>query len=101
MITVYGCTVKEVGQYFPSSKTCSHCGYINDSVSQDTRKWTCPNCHTRHDRDYNAAVNLKRQIRVACPELTPEDLEALLLDFHRNGVATSEVETGMGSLFTA
>lgn len=93
---VYGCEVKEVGQYFPSSKTCSHCGYVNDKVTQDTRVWTCPNCLTRHDRDYNAAVNLRRQIGVACPESTPEDLEALRHCFKRNGVATSEVETGMG-----
>lgn len=92
---VYGCEVKEVGRYFPSSKTCSHCGYVNEDVTQDTRAWTCPKCHTRHNRDLNAAVNLKKQIGVACPESTPEDLEALRSDLRRNGIATSEVETGM------
>ena len=39
---------------------------------------------------------MKKQIGVACPEFTPEDLKALRLDFKKNGVATSEVETGMG-----
>lgn len=92
---VYGSEVTEVGQYYPSSKTCSRCGYVNDSITQDTRGWTCPQCHTHHNRDLNAAVNIRKQIGVACPESTPEDLGALLRDFRRNGVATSEVETGM------
>lgn len=92
----YGRKVTEVGQYYPSSKTCSNCGYLNAKVDQQTKAWTCPKCHTRHNRDYNAAVNMKKQIGVACPEFTPEDLKALRLDFKKNGVATSEVETGMG-----
>ena len=92
----YGRKVIEVGQYYPSSKTCSNCGYVNAKVDQQTKAWTCPKCNTRHNRDYNAAVNMKKQIGVACPEFTLEDLKALRLDFKKNGVATSEVETGMG-----
>ena len=51
-------TVVKVGRYYPSSKTCSECGWKNDSLSLSDRSWTCPQCGTKHDRDVNAAVNI-------------------------------------------
>jgi putative transposase len=47
-----------VGRYFPSSKLCSVCGYINHDLGLRDRQWTCPACGTHHDRNRNAAVNI-------------------------------------------
>lgn len=51
-------TVVKVDRYYPSSKTCSVCGWKNASLSLADRSWTCPQCGTKHDRDVNAAVNI-------------------------------------------
>ena len=53
-------TFLRADQYFPSSKLCSQpgCGYIHHDLQLSDRSWTCPDCHTTHDRDQNAAVNL-------------------------------------------
>ena len=48
-----------IGKFEPSSKTCSVCGYKKDDLKLSDRKWTCPNCGTKHDRDVNAAINIK------------------------------------------
>lgn len=50
-------TVK-VDRFFPSSKTCNCCGTINKDLKLSDRTWTCENCGTELDRDYNAAVNI-------------------------------------------
>ena len=50
--------VIKINRYFPSSKTCSHCGYIKDKLKIKEREWTCPHCNTYHDRDINAAINI-------------------------------------------
>lgn len=54
----YDCRVVLVDRFFPSSKTCSVCGLVNDSLTLADREWTCE-CGVRHDRDMNAAFNLK------------------------------------------
>nr|WP_229481705.1 transposase [Massilia sp. JS1662] len=46
-------------RWFPSSKLCSACGYQLDELGLDVRHWTCPSCGTSHDRDVNAATNLR------------------------------------------
>ncbi|HAN75721.1 MAG TPA: transposase [Planktothrix sp. UBA8402] len=51
----------EIGRFFPSSKTCSCCGYLVDELPLDIREWHCPNCHTHHDRDENAALNIRNE----------------------------------------
>jgi len=48
-----------VSQWFPSSKTCSHCGHVLDELDLSARRWRCPSCHSENDRDENAAVNIK------------------------------------------
>ncbi|MGD9663160.1 MAG: RNA-guided endonuclease InsQ/TnpB family protein [Porticoccaceae bacterium] len=47
-----------IDQWFPSSKRCSSCGYISESMPLDVREWQCPECGSRHDRDINAAKNI-------------------------------------------
>jgi putative transposase len=47
-----------IDRWFPSSKTCSGCGYLLAELSLGTRQWTCPSCGTLHDRDVNAAKNI-------------------------------------------
>ena len=55
----YGNTIIKVPTFFPSSQTCSVCGYKNKLVKDlSVRKWECPVCHTEHDRDYNASINI-------------------------------------------
>lgn len=54
-----GRTFVQIDQYFPSSKRCNSCGYTLSKLSLDTRSWKCPSCHAEHDRDINAAKNIK------------------------------------------
>ncbi|WRH67314.1 MAG: RNA-guided endonuclease TnpB family protein [Planktothrix sp. GU0601_MAG3] len=49
----------EIDRFFPSSKTCSSCGHILSELSLDVREWDCPSCQTHHDRDENAALNIR------------------------------------------
>ena len=49
----------EIGRFFPSSKTCHVCLNQVDSLPLDVRSWECPNCKTKHDRDINAAINIR------------------------------------------
>ena len=50
--------VISVDRFYPSSKTCSFCGYKKEDLTLSDRSWVCPNCGTRHDRDINAAMNI-------------------------------------------
>jgi putative transposase len=50
--------VVHIDRFFPSSKTCSKCGWINNGLTLKDREWTCPKCGTKHDRDFNAAINI-------------------------------------------
>lgn len=54
-----GRTVVAIYQFFPYSKRCSCCGFTMQKMPPDVRKWPCPECGTDHDRDINAARNIK------------------------------------------
>jgi putative transposase len=54
-----GGVVKVADRFFASSKTCSACGHKLDDLPLSVRDWTCPACGTLHDRDVNAAINLR------------------------------------------
>lgn len=55
----YGNDLIRVPTMYPSSQTCSCCGYRNPLTKKlSVRRWECPNCHTIHDRDHNASINI-------------------------------------------
>ncbi len=55
---LYGKTYHEIGRFMPSTKTCSCCGHVLDSIKLSVKEWTCPNCGVLHDRDINASTNI-------------------------------------------
>lgn len=57
----YGKNILKVDRFFASSKICSHCHHKLDSLPLSVRHWTCPSCHTQHDRDINASKNIRQQ----------------------------------------
>ena len=50
--------VIHIDRFFPSSKTCNKCGWINNNLTLKDRNWICPECSSVHDRDFNAAINI-------------------------------------------
>ncbi|HVB03759.1 MAG TPA: RNA-guided endonuclease TnpB family protein, partial [Chitinophagaceae bacterium] len=56
----YGKNLIRINRFSPSSKTCSNCGYVLDELDLSVREWQCPQCGTLHDRDINAARNIKK-----------------------------------------
>lgn len=54
----YGREIIKVEKWFPSSQICSECGRKDGKKLLQIRNWTCPNCHTHHDRDINASKNI-------------------------------------------
>jgi len=56
-----GKVLVEIDRWFPSSKLCSNCHYQVDEMPLDVRTWTCPSCGTHHDRDGNAAINIRAE----------------------------------------
>ena len=55
----YGVNLIKIDRFAPSSKTCGKCGYVYKRLKLSERSWTCPECGTHHDRDFNAACNIK------------------------------------------
>ena len=78
----YGRELIFVGRFFPSSKLCSECGYKNDQLTLKDREWICPECGSVHDRDLNAANNIKSEgykikIGLSSPELTLQESKTI------------------------
>jgi putative transposase len=81
----YGVNLLRIGRYEPSSKLCSVCATINRELTLKDRTWVCQNCSSVHDRDINAAINIKAigladQNRVgwSSPELTLGETRTLV-----------------------
>lgn len=72
-----GVALLECGRFEPSSKTCSGCGHRLDTLPLAVRAWACPGCGAEHDRDVNAAINIKhfaiKAVGAGSPELTPPE----------------------------
>ena len=54
----YNRKIVYVDRFYPSSKTCHNCGYINKQLKLSDRQWVCPECGNLIERDYNAALNI-------------------------------------------
>ncbi len=55
----YGKNLIQIGRFEPSTKTCSNCGELNKTLTLKDREWVCAGCGSIHDRDVNAAKNIK------------------------------------------
>lgn len=55
----YGKTFVKIDRWEPTSKQCSSCGFKNGDMPLSIREWDCPKCGAHHDRDINAAINIK------------------------------------------
>lgn len=63
----YGRKLIFVDRFYPSSKTCNSCGYVNKKLKLSDRQWVCPDCGEIIERDYNAALNIRDEgIRKIC-----------------------------------
>jgi putative transposase len=71
-----GNNIIQIGRFDPSSKMCSECGTINKNLSLKDRFWTCAACGGYHDRDINAAINIKKfgLIQAKSGQELPEEL---------------------------
>lgn len=73
----------EVDRFFASSKTCNNCLYRVSDLTLDVRHWDCPSCKIKHDRDINAARNIRDEgLRImssgtgdkaCCPDVRPSN----------------------------
>ena len=57
----YGKEFIQIDQWYPSSQICSHCHQNEGKKTLSIREWTCTHCHTKHDRDINAAINIRNK----------------------------------------
>lgn len=57
----YGKMLLKIDRFYPSSKTCSNCGYKEDKMPLSVREWTCPSCGSKHNRDLNASINILKE----------------------------------------
>ncbi len=79
----YGRDIIQVSRWFPSSKLCSCCGYKKNDLTLKDRSWICPECNSLHDRDLNAAINIKNEgykikIGLSSPELTHQEIKPIV-----------------------
>jgi len=89
----YGRTVKEIPKFYPSSKTCSICGFVYGGLTLSERFWTCPSCSAVHDRDDNAS-NVILNVGQGMPELTPvERMTSISSIFSMRQVSLKKQET--------
>lgn len=77
----YGKNLIRIGTFEPSSKMCSDCGHIFKEMTLANREWDCDNCGSRHDRDLNAAINIKNLgLRQVLHPLTKPNMASVLVE---------------------
>ena len=64
----------KIDKWYPSSQLCHVCGYKNaETKNLSVRKWDCPTCGSHHNRDKNAAINIKEEAKRSLSEVTSKD----------------------------
>jgi len=89
----YGKTLYQIPRFEPSTKTCNNCKSINDTLTLADREWVCANCGTLHDRDINAAKNIKDYFIKHSPKairVEPVESSTLVGAVKQEGVITSK-----------
>ena len=82
----YGREFVKVDRWFPSSKTCSACGYVRERLDLSTRNWRCEGCGAEHDRDHNAAKNILAAGLVVANVCGPDVSQRVLRNAVRSGL---------------
>ena len=85
------CLVVKSNRFYPSSKTCNHCGYINSELTLKDRVWICPKCGTKIVRDQNAALNLKENAL----KILVDDLKSTLLLEQEKVMSMEDMEVNL------
>ena len=92
----------KIDRFFPSSKTCSACGFINHGLTLNEREWTCPSCGKHHDREVNVAINIKREgIRILYQNkitVITSDNTVGTTEIHAFGDSARPVDIWLGSM---
>ena len=73
----FGTHVHHIDRFFPSTKRCHVCGFINHTITLRDRLWTCPCCGTTHRRDRNAATNIYQEGASSCIKVAVSPLRWL------------------------
>ncbi|MFJ9584501.1 RNA-guided endonuclease InsQ/TnpB family protein [Streptomyces acidicola] len=87
----YGRTFVRIGRFEPTSQVCSTCGHREGPKPLEVREWTCPACGTLHDRDHNAAKNIKAAglaVSVCGAQVRPERVPAPRGEAGSHGIRT-------------
>ena len=87
-----GVNFARIDRWEPSTKRCHVCGHVLDKITLDVEEWTCPHCGTHHDRDVNAAINIRdkgiENIQLPPAEGKVKPAKAALTDDERTGKVT-------------
>jgi len=88
----YDCQVVQIGRFEPSSKLCSSCGWKHSELELNERSWECESCGAIHDRDVNAAKNIKKIGRDTA-KLTPVERMTAVASKSKKQVSSSKQES--------
>ncbi|MGB3206087.1 MAG: zinc ribbon domain-containing protein [Crinalium sp.] len=81
----------QVDRFFPSTKLCNYCKFKNNSLNLSVREWVCPSCQTQHDRDENAAKNIREEgIRILLNTVGHTEIQACGETVRLNGTCIKE-----------
>ena len=81
----------QVDRFFPSTKLCNCCKFKNNSLNLSIREWVCPSCQTQHDRDENAAKNIREEgIRILSNTVGHTEIQACGETVRLNGTCIKE-----------